>query len=141
MKVLAVRKEDDSYYQGAFWIVGDSVKDIKRGNFQIVGVQILSDFNGKYLEQISSKSGLTHRSLWNRTFKKEVNPEVDYNYYPRGRVEIDNKNRAIIYLNPNISQDILPDIKIQFGILSDPIIRYDYSNHYKCYLDEDWKPD
>lgn len=64
--VLSVRKEDEVYYQGAFWIVGDSVRDIKRGNFEIIGIQITSNYKGDYLEAIPSKSGLTHKSLWNR---------------------------------------------------------------------------
>lgn len=130
MKVLAVRKEDDSYYQGAFWIVGDSVKDIKRGNFQIVGVQILSDFNGKYLEKISSKSGLTHRSLWNRTFKKEVNPEVDYNYYPRGRVCIHNGN-AYIHLHSLFNQPDIIDRVVQIYHLEKLDVDIDLNDTYQ----------
>lgn len=90
VKIFGVRKEDEVYYQGAFWIVGDSVRDIKRGNFEIVGIQITSDYKGNYLEAIPSKSGLTHKSLWNRQFKWKINPKVDYDYYPRGRVFIHN---------------------------------------------------
>ena len=116
-------------------------KELSRGVFWVIDDQLLAfPFSDDLLSGVS-QSGNTynHKKLW--PFIKPKGDNNPYNYYPRGRVEIDNKNRAIIYLNPNISQDILPDIKIQFGILSDPIIRYDYSNHYKCYLDEDWKPD
>lgn len=90
VEIFGVRKEDEVYYQGAFWIVGDSVRHIKRGNFEIVGLQIASDYKGNYLESIPSKSGLTHKSLWNLQFKWKINPEVDYDYYPRGRVSIHN---------------------------------------------------
>lgn len=50
-----VRKEDDIYYQGAFWIVSNSVKDIKRGNFKVEGIQIPCDYSGKYLKSVKSK--------------------------------------------------------------------------------------
>ena len=44
-------------------------------------------------------------------------------------------------MNPNISDDIISDIKIEFGLREEPTIRYDNSQHYKCYLDDGWKPD
>ena len=48
MKILnEVRKEDDLYYTGAFWIVADSFSDIIKGNFRIVGNKILTDYNGE----------------------------------------------------------------------------------------------
>lgn len=50
VKIFGVRKEDEVYYQGAFWIVGDSVRDIKRGNFEIIGIQIASDYKGTILK-------------------------------------------------------------------------------------------
>lgn len=106
VKIFGVRKEDEVYYQGAFWIVGDSVRDIKRGNFEIVGIQITSDYKGNYLEAIPSKSGLTHKSLWSRQFKWKINPEVDYDYYPRGRVSIHN-GHAWINLHSLFNQ---PDV-------------------------------
>lgn len=95
-KILGVRKEDEVYYQGAFWIVGDSVRNIKRGNFDIIGIQLASDYKGNYLESVPSKSGLTHKNLWNRQFKQRINPDVDYDYYPRGRVCIHNGH---VYIN------------------------------------------
>lgn len=66
VKIFGVRKEDEVYYQGAFWIVGDSVRDIKRGNFEIVGIQLPCDYQGDYLEDVGSKNSLSHKNLWNR---------------------------------------------------------------------------
>lgn len=36
---------------------------------------------------------------------------------------------------------MIPQIKVEFGIREEPKVVYDYSDHYKCYLDDDWKPD
>ena len=82
-----------------------------------------------------AKSGSTynHKKLW-----PEIKPHrcnVDYDYYPRGRVEFKTNGTPIIYMNPNIDLDILPEIRKEFGLRSKPEIRYDYSEHYKCYLD------
>ena len=38
-------------------------------------------------------------------------------------------------MNPNISVEYIDKIKIAFGIYSDPVIRYDYSEHFKCHID------
>lgn len=88
-----------------------------------------------------AKSGNTynHKRLWNDL--KISNKS--YNYYPRGRVDWDNQNRATIYLNPNIPEARISQIKIDFGIRSsdDCRIQYDHSSHYKCHLDDGWKID
>ena len=42
-------------------------------------------------------------------------------------------------MNPNIDEDIIPQIKIEFGLREEPTIRWDYSNHYKCHLDDGFK--
>lgn len=94
--IVEVRKEDDIYYQGAFWVVGESVHDIKTGNFKIEGIQIPCDCSGNYLKLVKSKSGLTHKNLWNREFKNKLNSEEPFNYYPRGRVSI---HKGIAYIN------------------------------------------
>lgn len=88
-----------------------------------------------------SKNGLTytHKKLWpDIAGKYKKHP---YNYFPRGRVEIDNKGRSVIYMNPNIPESAISDIRREFGIRDDEIIKYDNSNHYKCYLDDSWLPD
>lgn len=38
-------------------------------------------------------------------------------------------------MNPHIEDKYINEIKAAFGIVSDPLLRYDYSDHYKCYLD------
>ena len=90
-----------------------------------------------------AKSGDTynHKKFW-----KELTPKGcrrPYNYYPRGRVDWDRLGRPTIYINPNINEEVINQIKSDFGIRpSDECkIQYDYSNHYKCHLDDGWVAD
>jgi len=87
-----------------------------------------------------AKSGNTynHKRLWNDIRPK--GSKYPYNYYPRGRVDWDKLNRPTIYLNPNIPEQAISQVKKEFGIRpSDECkIQYDYSNHYKCHLDDGW---
>jgi len=88
-----------------------------------------------------AKSGLTynHKKLWPDVKPKKCNKP--YNYYPRGRVEITNSGKPVIYMNPNIDESIISDIKVEFGLGVEPVINYDHSNHYKCYMDDGFKPE
>ena len=38
-------------------------------------------------------------------------------------------------MNPNIEERYISQIRTAFDLKADPIIRYDGSEHYKCYLD------
>ena len=115
MKILnEVRKEDDVYYQGAFWIIGSSVKDIKCGSFTIIGEKLESDYEGNYTVPIQSKSGLTHKRLWQK--HSEGNEDKPYNYFPRGRVAI-YKGTAFIHLNSLFNQpDIIDTVIEQYNL-------------------------
>ena len=62
-----------------------------------------------------------------------------YNYYPRGRVETKNNGSAVVYMNPNIGEGYIKDIMEIYRLSEYPCIKYDYSRHYKCYLDVGWK--
>lgn len=90
-----------------------------------------------------AKSGNTynHKKLWNEL--KPKGSSRPCNYYPRGRVDWDSRGRATIYLNPNIPEEVINQIKSDFGIrpLDECKIQYDYSNHYKCHLDDGWVAD
>lgn len=115
-----------------------SAKEMSRGVFWIIDDEL---FAFPFLENSTygiAKSGNTynHKKLWNDIKPKGCNKP--YNYYPRGRVEISNKGKPIIYMNPNIDNDFIPLIKKEFGLRTEPIIRYDNSSHYKCYLDDNW---
>lgn len=94
--IVSSRKEDDYYYQGPFWIIADCFKDIHRGKFEIVGEKFLSDYNGNYIGEATSKSQKTHKKVWEEL--KSQYKDVDYTYYPRGRVAIF-KGTAFIHIN------------------------------------------
>ena len=114
MQLCEVKKEDDLYFQGAFWILVDSLKDMFiNNNITIVGEKLLSDFNGDYQISIESFRSLTHKRIWLK-IKEELNLDVPYNYYPRGRVGIKD---GIAYIN-------LPEICIRAPHLIDMSIDY-----------------
>ncbi len=106
---------------------------MKKGIFWIIDGKLLAfPFDGEIHEGIA-KSGDTynHKLLW-----EHIKPcSKAFDFYPRGRVDIKSEGRAVIYMNPNIGEEYIPEIKNAFGLSSNPDIKYDYSNHYKCYLD------
>lgn len=112
-------------YRGVFWIVDD----------ELLAFPFMEDNIGV------AKSGVTynHKKLWQYVKPKGCNKP--YNYYPRGRVDFTNKGKPVIYMNPNIDDGFIPYIKSDFGLRENPVIRIDNSEHYKCYLDDGWKPD
>ena len=111
----------------------------KRGVFWIVDGKLLAfPFDESATEGIA-KSGKTynHKLLW-----EHIKPcNTPFDYYPRGRVDWDNQGRPTIYLNPNIDESFINQIKLDFGIRpsDDCRIQYDYSDHYRCHLDDGWK--
>lgn len=69
-KENVVKMEDDRYYSGAFWVIADSIKDIFKGKFEIVGEKILVDYVGNKIEQ-AQKRDEPHKKLWkNDEFSK-----------------------------------------------------------------------
>lgn len=115
-------------------------KELSRGVFWIIDDELLAfPFLDNGIGVAKSGNTYNHKRLWN-----DVKPRgcsKPYNYYPRGRVDITNRGKAIIYMNPNIMDDWIPYIRQEFGIREQPTIRYDFSEHYKCYLDDGWNPD
>ena len=114
---------------GIFWYIDD------REELLSYPFGSVSSING------IAKSGNTynHKRFWNEI--KPNGSKKSYNYYPRGRVDWDGQGRATIFVNPNIDESVLNEVKLDFGIRpSDECkIQYDYSDHYKCHLDEGWK--
>lgn len=114
---------------GPFWYIPEDDK------------LIAFPFDPDQFKDSRSNNGLTytHEKLWPKiagAYKKHP-----YNYYPRGRVEIDNQGRSVIYMNPNIPDSAIPEIKTEFGIRCEAIVKTDGSSHYLCYLDDGWKAD
>ena len=108
-----------------------------RGVFWIVDDKLLAfPFDGKYQEGIS-KSGKTynHKKLWESIRPKGCNKPFDY--YPRGRVDYTGKGKPIVYMSPHIDDSYISEIIKAFELTETPIIRYDHSKHYQCYLDKE----
>lgn len=116
-------------------------KEPTRGVFWVIDDELLAFPFIDYDTQGVAKSGNTynHKKLWPDVKPKGCNKP--YNYYPRGRVDFSNKGKPIVYMNPNVPDGLISDIKVEFGLREAPIVRYDNSQHYKCYLDDGWKPD
>ena len=114
-------------------------KEESRGVFWVIDGELHSFPYTEDAEYGVAKSGLTynHQKLWDYVKPRRCNKS--FTYYPRGRVDFDNQGRPIIYMNPNVSESMIPKIKVEFGLRSDPIIHYDNSQHYKCHLDEGYK--
>ena len=89
-------EKEDNYYSGAFWLIGESLADIKNGNFQLLCHKIITDFDGNFCEEIPSKRSLSHKRLWNEIYRDKLNSDKPYNYYPRGRVGI---CKGVAYIN------------------------------------------
>jgi hypothetical protein len=118
---VSERKEEA---RGVFWLIDD----------ELFCFPFYNDTQGV------SKSGLTynHKRLWNEL---NLSKTLPYNYYPRGRVDFSNKGKPIVYMNSNIDTKYISQIKTEFGLCDEPRIFYDNSEHYKCYLDNNWKAD
>ena len=115
MKILhEVRKENDYYYKGAFWIIADSVYDILTNNFTIEGSKILCSYESKLDRTKETRKNETHESVWkNLALKYNY---VPYNYYPRGKVEVYN---GIAYININSilnNPNIIDKIRQKYSI-------------------------
>ena len=96
MKILKeVRKEDNNYFEGSFWIIADSVDKLLCGYFDIIGQKELTTYEGIRNRDRNVKL-LTHKQLWD-SYKKNYN-NVYYDYYPRGRVSVYN-GKAYININ------------------------------------------
>ena len=114
MQLCEVKKEDDLYFQGAFWIVGDSIKEIIRGNFELLAEKRLCDIDGKNID-FTSKNSLSHKNLWKNGYNKDFEL-LPFDYYPRGRVSI-YKGTAFIHIHSILHTPALIDAIIDtYGI-------------------------
>ena len=126
--VEATRKEDELYYQGPFWIIADSFKDILRGNFELLGEKLESDYNGNYIGQATSKSQKTHKKVWEKHSSKYNG--VSYTYYPRGRVAI-YQGIAFIHLNSRCNTPNVVDTIVRSYNLDKLEIELDLNDTYQ----------
>lgn len=135
MKLKEVRKEDDYYYNGCFWVVANSYRDILMGNFTLISDKYLVDYEGNELLKTDKKSKI-HQDIWNRKYKNTYG--VDYTYYPRGRVSF-YKGEYFINITPKINlPEIIDKITKEYEISRIPkdkvFIKDEDTEHYKFQL-------
>lgn len=116
MKILKeVRKEDNNYFEGSFWIIADSVDKLLCGYFDIIGQKELTTYEGIRNRDRNVKL-LTHKQLWD-SYKKNYN-NVCYDYYPRGRVSVYN-GKAYININSICNTPKVIDSILSFYCIRD----------------------
>lgn len=142
MKLNEVRKEDDLYFKGPFWIVADSIKDLRLGKYKIVGEKYLCDFNGNFVsDNAPSRSMMTHKKLWRDKYANELNcNDKPYNYYPRGRVEVWD-GQAYIFVHSSMNfEPLIGNLIHEYGLdkLDDEslveVVENDYQGSHYDYL-------
>ena len=132
-----VRKEDDLYLIGPFWIIGKSLTDINKGDFTFLAEKFLIDWEGNYQHKVS-KSEFTHKGIWET--KYQAGYKVPYNYYPRGRVSFDSKTKEFgINIPKSLDEEIiLPAIMKEYDINEGEVnVKYTdptSGNHYSFLL-------
>ena len=110
---------------------------MNRGVFWLINGKLFAfPFDGSHPEGIA-KSGNTynHKKLWDSL--KPAGRHVPFDWYPRGRVELTKQNVPVIYMSPHIGTEWIPEIMTQFALRCEPVIRYDHSVHYHCYIDKE----
>lgn len=123
--------ESSELYSGIFWI-----KDIDNPTNGLF-FQVPTDEFGNSSNIFNSKDGSTynHELTW-----KELHQNKPFNYYPRGRVDIQN-GVARIFINPNLNTPkIISLIKDEFNLtemngIKKVKVLVDNSEHYRCHLD------
>ena len=133
---------------GIFWIITDS-RNIDEYKLLIFDIPYNTEGNS-YDDldvPLNAKKGLTynHKSTWETEIKNNSDHKPynkkEYNYYPRGRVELSG-NCATIFLNPHINTpSIINEIKRKFGLstynIQEVRVVVDGSDHYKCFIDRE----
>lgn len=109
--------------------------EAKRGVFWLIDGKLLCFPFDKSAEYGVAKSGNTynHKLLWE--YVRPKGRSKPYNYYPRGRVEIDAKGRPVIYMSPHIGSEHIPKIMEAFSLQGEPRVIIDGSRHYRSHLD------
>lgn len=135
MKLVEIRKEDDLYFVGPFWIIGTSVEEINSGKFTILAEKFLADFDGNVVERVP-RAKFTHKGIWEEKYLAKYG--LEYNYYPRGRIS---QKQGKAYLNiPNglNKSVVVPEIKREYDIKTDFALIKDTDpttgNHYSFLL-------
>lgn len=121
---------------GIFWCLAETEDEIDEKHLLVFFKECNLDGIPVDTDGLNAKSGMTynHKATW-ASLPKNITKGHQFDYYPRGRVEVSN-NKAIIWMNGNII-GLADEIKRLCGlsILSKVQVREDGSDHYKCHFD------
>ena len=137
--------ESSELYKGIFWIVDEENIEKNKDYCFLIPTSpdgVVTSLRGEGI----AKSGNTynHEAVW-KSLDIRFTHRLPYNYYPRGRVEINN-SIAKIFLNGNINYEEVTDfIKSEFNLtkhngIKEVKVITDNSKHYLCYIDDEWVP-
>ena len=130
---------EQSEKKGIFWIVDQNLQNNEPYLFRISVDPVGNPCAKTPILPLNSKHGdhYNHKKTWEEYVSSEFRNGKPYNYYPRGRVEIKEKEKAKIFLNPDIAT-----VEIVAYIIEKFCLQYrevkviaDGSNHYS-YLEE-----
>ena len=134
-------------YQGIFWFTCSFVGEEERCDFSetellAVAVPCVEGREEALPEGcvFNSRKGdaFTHRKTWAMlTGKRRELRGYDWNYFPRGRVEI-RRGKAVIFMNPRIlsCENFQEKLVERFHLEGMEVrIAADCSRHYRCYGD------
>lgn len=115
-KYVKADKRYDFYFKGPFWIVTPSIDQMHKGNFKLIGDKYLVNYDGEFVDDVTSKRSKTHTQLWKRLREENTELPESPTYYPRGRVEVFN-GKAYIHINnhcntPEIIDAIITEYQI-----------------------------
>lgn len=138
LSATETRKEDDLYAVGPFWFIGDSLSEINAGKVELIAKVFLVDYNGKYAVRVP-QSQFIHKGIWETDIGKFYVGKT-YDYFPRGRVSFDAKEKKIWVNIPKglNEQLLLPLVAKKYDFdLSEAIVKYTdptSGNHYQFLL-------
>ena len=130
--------DEQSEKKGIFWIVcRESLKNNEPYLFRIPVDPVGVPCPLMPIPPLNSKHGdnYNHKQTWEEYVRAELRRGKPYNYYPRGRVEIKERGKAKIFLNPNIATDeiiayIVEEFRLQHRkvkVIADGSKHYGYS--------------
>ena len=129
-----VRKEDNLYFEGVFWVVADTFEDILNGNFELVSEKFPVDYAGVRQHKFD-KNFWSHKDIWEKKYQSKYG--VGYKYYPRGRIVVRN-GKAWMNMHSDIYlQQVVDAVTSEFCIRElehIPSFKNDAGSHYDYQL-------
>ena len=131
----------DKLFKGIFWIRDDLPLNESVPYCVLIPCDIDGYIDDTEQMKLTAKStrNHNHKVYWNCIMADRLRNGKQFDYYPRGRVEI-KKGIVTIFANPNICTSEIKDFLTKLYRLNSNEIKKikmiaDCSKHYKCHLD------